>query len=402
MISSTGIGPLVSASLFFFMHSFSWSERDCQNVVLAGTALMIPALILMCFFNDDKALSHRSEALTEPLLRGPIISTDRLGSPDMNTTVPKADEDGEISSHQHGSDQESGTQPIVGSHHADGLRGTQSPSESLPPLVREHNTVDAPDAMHERDSLVLPTRTERWIGSCHWLASPSIAVPALLTLSDFIGALASGMTLRFFSLFFMQRVKFDPIHVSLVSAASPFGISLASVVAQKSGKRIGRVQVSLITRMIDIVLLILLAKIPTLTDTEKRVLVAIHLSRMAFANCTRPLLRSVLNEFVAKRHRGKVNAIDSVRTFSWSGSAALGGFLIEKYGFEGTFMITAMVKIVSFVPLIFLLRFVSDGIGAENRISLANSSTSTQYLAHYGNLDSGDTDGEEEVDVEAR
>ena len=36
-------------------------------------------------------------------------------------------------------------------------------------------------------------------------------------------------------------------------------------------------------------------------------------------------LCSVLMDHVPKRHRGKVNALDSVRTFSWSGSAALGG-----------------------------------------------------------------------------
>ncbi len=35
---------------------------------------------------------------------------------------------------------------------------------------------------------------------------------------------------------------------------------------------------------------------------------------------------SVLMDHVPKRHRGKVNALDSVRTFSWSGSAALGGW----------------------------------------------------------------------------
>ena len=46
---------------------------------------------------------------------------------------------------------------------------------------------------------------------------------------------------------------------------------------------------------------------------------------MAFANATRPLLRSILMDYVAKRHRGKINALESVRAMSWSGSAALGG-----------------------------------------------------------------------------
>lgn len=55
--------------------------------------------------------------------------------------------------------------------------------------------------------------------------------------------------------------------------------------------------------------------------------------------CTSPLAAfcpsfplAVLMDCVPRRHRGKVNAVDSVRTFSWSGSAALGGFLIERFG----------------------------------------------------------------------
>jgi hypothetical protein len=65
---------------------------------------------------------------------------------------------------------------------------------------------------------------------------------------------------------------------------------------------------------------------------------------------------------VPRQHRGKVNAIDSVRTFSWSGSAALGGLLIERYGFQTTFLITAAIKTAAFVPLVALLAYVPDGL----------------------------------------
>lgn len=117
---------------------------------------------------------------------------------------------------------------------------------------------------------------------------------------------------------------------------------------------------------------------------------------------------------VPRRHRGKVNAVDSVRTFSWSGSAALGGFLIERFGegrlprplpaptgaahlcgalclglqasllhsqhcgmatllccssllsasagFQRTFLITAGIKLLAFLPLFPLLAFVPDGL----------------------------------------
>ena len=76
--------------------------------------------------------------------------------------------------------------------------------------------------------------------------------------------------------------------------------------------------------------------------------------------CPNPL--AVLMDWVPRRLRGRVAAVDSVRSFSWSGSAALGGFLIQRYGFQRTFLITAAIKAAAFAPLLVLLAFVPDGI----------------------------------------
>ncbi|KAL4431233.1 hypothetical protein ABPG75_006489 [Micractinium tetrahymenae] len=90
---------------------------------------------------------------------------------------------------------------------------------------------------------------------CAWLP-PGLAVMLLISCSDFIGALASGMTLRFFAMFFMQEVRLRPMAVSLIGALSPLGISAASLACQPLSKRLGRVQISLITRSLDIALLV--------------------------------------------------------------------------------------------------------------------------------------------------
>lgn len=173
-------------------------------------------------------------------------------------------------------------------------------------------------------------------------------VAALITLSDLIGALASGMTLKFFSLFFLQACDLSPVAVSLVGTAAPLGVAAASVLAGSLARRHGgRLHLSLLTRAVDVGLLVLLARLPTnkgklseagssgdlsasaagvpMTAAATAAVIAVHLLRMASANATRPLVRAMLMENVPKRHRGKVNALDSVRTFSWSGSAALGG-----------------------------------------------------------------------------
>lgn len=158
------------------------------------------------------------------------------------------------------------------------------------------------------------------------------------------------MTLKFFSLFFLQACGLSPVAVSLVGTAAPLGVAAASMLAGAVARRHGgRLQLSLLTRAADVGLLILLARLPNkgrlseagtssglssssaaaagvpMTTAATAAVIAVHLLRMASANATRPLVRAMLMENVPKRHRGKVNALDSVRTFSWSGSAALGG-----------------------------------------------------------------------------
>jgi hypothetical protein len=82
--------------------------------------------------------------------------------------------------------------------------------------------------------------------------------------------------------------------------------------------------------------------------------------------------------------RGKVNAADSVRTFSWSGSAALGGILVEKYGFESTFLITAGIKCVSFLPLLLLFHYVADGVCAGARAQQRQADTLARAACMLG------------------
>ena len=94
-----------------------------------------------------------------------------------------------------------------------------------------------------------------------------------------------------------------------------------------SACRIGRLQVNLLTRLVDMLLLCSMAYVPSGTDYHREILVVLHVTRTAFANCGRPLMKSLMMDNVPSRHRGKFNALDSVRTFSWSGSAAAGGYV---------------------------------------------------------------------------
>ena len=72
-------------------------------------------------------------------------------------------------------------------------------------------------------------------------------------------------------------------------------------------------------------------------------------------NCTYPLNESILMDYVPKNERARWKSLDSVVSFGWCGSAALGGWLTDKYDYTYTFFITAIIQgigIICFLPLV--------------------------------------------------
>lgn len=43
--------------------------------------------------------------------------------------------------------------------------------------------------------------------------------------------------------------------------------------------------------------------------------------------------------------RGRWNSLDSILAFGWCGSAVAGGFLLDAFGFDLTFLITAFFQV---------------------------------------------------------
>ncbi len=56
--------------------------------------------------------------------------------------------------------------------------------------------------------------------------------------------------------------------------------------------------------------------------------------------------RASAQDFVPKRSRAAWNSLEAVTSFGWSGSAAVGGWLIHRYGFQVTFLVTATMQVI--------------------------------------------------------
>lgn len=199
-------------------------------------------------------------------------------------------------------------------------------------------------------SLVLPPPSKWYHLSMRW-------IPGTVILSDVIGGLASGMTIKFFPLFFENESHMSPVLVSVIFCISPLLTALFSVIAQEKSKEFGRVQVTSFVKVFGILLLFLMSFWKSLW-TVPGAIIPIFIIRTALMNCTRGLMKSILMDTVPPSGRAKWNSLESITSFGWSGSAVLGGYLTDQFGYGVTFVLTASLQTISLLIGLTLLPIV--------------------------------------------
>lgn len=76
------------------------------------------------------------------------------------------------------------------------------------------------------------TARDRW-------ARLRVYIPVILTLSDVLYGLASGMTIKFFPLFFKDVVRLSPAFLHFVLAGQPLCIAVGSIVVRSIAHLVG-------------------------------------------------------------------------------------------------------------------------------------------------------------------
>ena len=184
--------------------------------------------------------------------------------------------------------------------------------------------------------------------------------------SDLLMTLGAGLSIKFVPLFLLQRCHLSPIAVNLIGCVGPLGAAGAAMLAQKASTRFGRLQVTLAARVMGILCLIGMATIPSTYGV-----VALYIFRVFMVNCGTGLTKSVLNDYVTKKERARWNSAEAINSFGWSGSATIGGFIIESQGYRPLFLVTAAVQFVAGTFLLTILHLVHNEVKEETPKDLA-------------------------------
>jgi len=186
------------------------------------------------------------------------------------------------------------------------------------PTVAQISTPESPlPAMH---------RSRR-----HWV------VAVIIEMSSLVTAIGSGMTFKFWPLFFKGDFGFSPSGVCAMQLAIWGSISVAVQMSPRLAKKIGRAPAILFLHSLGVLLLFSIS----LTTFPVAFTVVLVIVRNAVMNSASPLLQSMIMDIVPQKHRGKWSSIQSLRRMTWSGSAFLGGLLSDSHDYRYAFFITA-------------------------------------------------------------
>mmetsp|Transcript_7239 Transcript_7239/g.12230 ORF Transcript_7239/g.12230 Transcript_7239/m.12230 type:complete len:606 (+) Transcript_7239:187-2004(+) len=280
---SSMLGPLVSI-IMFVLHGNHWRLPDLRNIFLAGLGFELVSMVFFFGYKDGCSLEIASQH----------TAADAPGS------EPVESDDGKLAQ----------------------------------PKEAEGTTTSA-------------GATQIWM------------IPYILFASSLCFALGSGMTVKFFPLFFKNSCHLSPVGVQSIYLAVPVLMAAMSGVGTKISSRFGRAHTMVAVKVVGVSLLVGMAILAdhwfgesALHDRDHSavvtlkafVVVAIYLLRTGLMNCSYPLEESILMDFVPPSTRARWKALDSIGTFGWCGSAALGGYLADQKGYAFTFFITAGIQ----------------------------------------------------------
>ncbi len=164
-----------------------------------------------------------------------------------------------------------------------------------------------------------------------------------LFLPYFIVGTGAGLIIPFLNLYFRDRFNQPPDKIGLFYTAVHATMLLGILAGPVLAKRMGMVRTMVSTQLISIPFMVILAYTYSLP-----VAFAAFLIRGALMNLGQPIGSNFSMEMVGKSEHALVNALLMLAwTSSWMFSTAIGGRLIEGYGYTLPLMITVGLYLLS-------------------------------------------------------
>ena len=327
-------GPLGALVMFLWLGD-DWTIDECAFVISAAQLLCIPALLLLCLMNDDYC----------------VQAVSREESYDLQQEVRNLDQAVSLSDNN-----EYDPEISTGSNATD----TTEIEDRVNEPTSEHNSESSEDGFEEECESTSSRESLTESISFPFIPTNKV-IPVIVATSDVLGGLGAGMSVRYFTIFFLNYLHLHPAMVQLIFLTSNLSMAMTSKIAQLVSGSVGRIQTVIMFKWTG--LLFLFGMISSYKNNLPAAVVSVcFVLRTAIMNGTGALTRSVLMDEVPQNERAKWSALESVNMFGWAGSAALGGYIIDKESILFNFCVTGIIQFVATIPLFYLFRKVDSSL----------------------------------------
>ena len=181
-------------------------------------------------------------------------------------------------------------------------------------------------------------------------------VPYLVLLALFFVALATGMIFKFLPLLFINIYNMSCVQISILQTFDPLLKAGFAYAVGASAQHVGRAQAASLC-IAGIIGCLLGMSYLCISRTDVVWSVALVVFRGSLGHASFPLMWSILIEHAPASQLGRWSIANAVLNFSWSGSAAISGALLDQHGYAYTFRVAAVlfaVALAVFSPLLFV------------------------------------------------
>lgn len=195
--------------------------------------------------------------------------------------------------------------------------------------------------------------------------SYDVKIPILIVTSGIVIGFGAGATVAFFPILFASpEIGYGllPFFTYLIFGITNIVSGITGIIAQRVIPMFGRIGSMFLTQGLAIICLLGLVVNLILFQNESIsfevsviFLVILFISRNALMNASGPISRSIVMDVVPSNSRAKWNSLETLAWgMFWSGSASIGGFIVDEFGFLYVFLFTATLYSISTLMLLLI------------------------------------------------
>eukprot|EP01060_Flectonema_neradi_P009200 TRINITY_DN16584_c0_g1_i1.p1 TRINITY_DN16584_c0_g1~~TRINITY_DN16584_c0_g1_i1.p1 ORF type:complete len:518 (+),score=64.68 TRINITY_DN16584_c0_g1_i1:83-1636(+) len=192
-------------------------------------------------------------------------------------------------------------------------------------------------------------------------------VPWILFAVQFVWCLGSGITVKFIPIFFQTDKKdgldVSPAVVTAVLAGRRVSTLIATKIYQRIAVRIGRVPMGIIGWSSGISFWTVIVVMGYLNDynthfVNRLIIMSFFVIRSGLLSGSSATDSSINMDYVPKERRGFFTSLSAITSASWSGTAVVGGVLVDRGSYKVAFTVTLALHVFSVIlriPLLWLV-----------------------------------------------